>query len=84
MKKHDFATRVIHAGQSPDPSTGAIMTYVHRRIGHLPMAVHPLVPRGRASFRIQISAANTWDQIESLIRTLGELTDRFRLQSAAA
>ncbi len=30
MKKHDFATRVIHAGQSPDPSTGAIMTPIYQ------------------------------------------------------
>lgn len=28
-KKHDFATRVIHAGQSPDPSTGAVMTPIY-------------------------------------------------------
>ncbi len=28
-KQHDFATRVIHAGQSPDPSTGAIMTPIY-------------------------------------------------------
>jgi len=27
--KHDFATRVIHAGQSPDPSTGAIMPPIY-------------------------------------------------------
>ena len=29
-RKHDFATRVIHAGQSPDPSTGAIMTPIYQ------------------------------------------------------
>src|SRR5690349_10923961 len=30
MKKpHEFATRAIHAGQSPDPSTGAIMTPIY-------------------------------------------------------
>ena len=29
MKKHHLATRVIHAGQSPDPSTGAIMTPIY-------------------------------------------------------
>jgi cystathionine gamma-lyase len=30
MKKpHDIATRVIHAGQEPDPSTGAIMTPIY-------------------------------------------------------
>jgi cystathionine beta-lyase len=27
--KHDIATRVIHAGQQPDPSTGAIMTPIY-------------------------------------------------------
>ncbi len=29
MKKHKLATRVIHAGQKPDPSTGAIMTPIY-------------------------------------------------------
>jgi cystathionine gamma-lyase len=29
MKQHDLATRVIHAGQQPDPSTGAIMTPIY-------------------------------------------------------
>lgn len=28
-KKHGFATRTIHAGQSPDPSTGAIMPPIY-------------------------------------------------------
>ncbi len=29
-KRHDFATRTIHAGQEPDPSTGAIMTPIYQ------------------------------------------------------
>jgi cystathionine gamma-lyase len=29
MKKHHLATRVIHAGQSPDPTTGAVMTPIY-------------------------------------------------------
>src|SRR5437868_12223052 len=30
MKRHfEFATRAIHAGQQPDPSTGAIMTPIY-------------------------------------------------------
>lgn len=40
LPKHSFATRVIHAGQQPDPSTGAIMppiyatsTYVQKSPG---------------------------------------------------
>ena len=28
-KKHGFATRTIHAGQTPDPSTGAIMPPIY-------------------------------------------------------
>ncbi len=28
-KTHRFATRAIHAGQSPDPSTGAIMPPIY-------------------------------------------------------
>src|SRR5579872_3028429 len=27
--RHSFATRVIHAGQTPDPSTGAVMTPIY-------------------------------------------------------
>lgn len=27
--RHDFATRVIHAGQSPDPTTGAVMQPIY-------------------------------------------------------
>ncbi|HEX4201221.1 MAG TPA: PLP-dependent aspartate aminotransferase family protein [Chthoniobacterales bacterium] len=29
-KRHSFATRVIHAGQQPDPSTGAIMVPIYQ------------------------------------------------------
>jgi cystathionine gamma-lyase len=29
MSKHKLSTRVIHAGQQPDPSTGAIMTPIY-------------------------------------------------------
>src|ERR1700683_1541084 len=29
-KSHGFATRAIHAGQVPDPSTGAIMTPIYQ------------------------------------------------------
>jgi len=29
-RSHGFATRAIHAGQSPDPSTGAIMTPIYQ------------------------------------------------------
>src|SRR5438046_5816881 len=28
-RQHEFATRAIHAGQEPDPSTGAVMTPIY-------------------------------------------------------
>src|SRR5213082_1254087 len=28
-KQHEFATRAVHAGQQPDPTTGAIMTPIY-------------------------------------------------------
>ena len=30
MKTHRFGTLAIHAGQEPDPSTGAIMTPIYQ------------------------------------------------------
>jgi 8-amino-7-oxononanoate synthase len=47
------------------------------------IVVPPSVPTGQASFRLQITAANTSEQIENLITTLSDLADRFRLQTGA-
>src|SRR4051812_10790483 len=46
------------------------------------MAAYPLVPRDEVGFRLQVTAANTREQVEGLIAVLGELTDRFRFRSA--
>jgi 8-amino-7-oxononanoate synthase len=62
----------------------AVGAYLYHHGIYVTTAVPPLVPEGQASFRLQITAANTWEQIEQLVRTLGELSDRFRLQSAVA
>ena len=62
----------------------AVGAYLFHHGIYVTMAVPPLVPEGQASFRLQISAGNTWEQIEQLVSTLGELSDRFRLQSAVA
>src|SRR2546423_12231510 len=34
-KQHDIATRVIHAGQSPDPTTGAIMMPIYQTLTYV-------------------------------------------------
>jgi 8-amino-7-oxononanoate synthase len=44
------------------------------------MAVYPLVPRDEVGFRLQLTAANTDEQVEHLCDVLGELTERFKLQ----
>ena len=47
------------------------------------MAAYPLVPKNEVGFRIQVTAANDDAQIDQLITVLGELSRRFRLQTAA-
>jgi 8-amino-7-oxononanoate synthase len=47
------------------------------------MAVYPLVPREEVGFRLQITAANTDEQVDDLCAVLGELSERFKLQPAA-
>ncbi len=47
---------------------------------YVTMAAYPLVPKDEVGFRIQITAANTDDQIDQLIEVLGNLRDRFRLR----
>ncbi len=47
---------------------------------YVTLAAYPLVPREEVGFRIQITAANTDEQISLLITTLRELADRFQLR----
>ena len=48
------------------------------------MAVYPLVPRDEVGFRLQLTSANTDEQIDHLCEVLGELSKRFKLQRATA
>jgi 8-amino-7-oxononanoate synthase len=54
--------------------------YLFDRGIYVTMAAYPLVPKDEVGFRIQITAANTQDQIELLCDVLGELNERFQLQ----
>jgi 8-amino-7-oxononanoate synthase len=49
---------------------------------YVTLAAFPLVPRDEVGFRIQVTAANTWDDIELLLAVLEEATDRFGLAGA--
>jgi 8-amino-7-oxononanoate synthase len=48
------------------------------------IAVYPLVPRDQVGFRLQLTAANTDEQVDHLCEVLGELSQRFQLSSAPA
>jgi 8-amino-7-oxononanoate synthase len=42
------------------------------------MAVYPLVPRDEVGFRLQLTAANTDEQVDHLCAVLGEAAERFK------
>lgn len=46
------------------------------------MAAYPLVPTNEVGFRIQVTAANTDEEIEELISVLGSLHDHFLLEQS--
>jgi 8-amino-7-oxononanoate synthase len=54
--------------------------YLFDRGIYVTMAAYPLVPKDEVGFRVQVTAANTDEQIELLCEVLGELEERFDLQ----
>jgi 8-amino-7-oxononanoate synthase len=50
---------------------------------YVTLAAYPLVPRTQVGFRIQMTAANTDEEIDQLCDVLGELVQRFNMQPAA-
>ncbi|MEU6352289.1 aminotransferase class I/II-fold pyridoxal phosphate-dependent enzyme [Streptomyces sp. NPDC047072] len=48
---------------------------------YVTLAAHPLVPRDRVGFRVQITALNSDEDIDRLNRTLTALAARFRLRA---
>ena len=59
----------------------AVGTHLFERGIYATMAAYPLVPHSEVGFRLQVTAANTRDQVETLIAVLGELADRFQLRA---
>jgi 8-amino-7-oxononanoate synthase len=49
---------------------------------YVTMAAYPLVPKDEVGFRIQVTAANTTEEIDHLISVLGTLRDRFQLRQS--
>jgi 7-keto-8-aminopelargonate synthetase-like enzyme len=51
---------------------------------YVTLAAYPLVPRSEIGFRIQVTAANTDDEVDLLGITLRRLAGRFRLQDGSS
>ena len=54
--------------------------FLFERGVYVTMAAFPLVPRNEVGFRIQVTAANTDEEVEHLIDTLAALRENFDLQ----
>ena len=57
----------------------AVGRYLFDRGIYVTLAAYPLVPKEEVGFRIQVTAANTDDEIERLCTVLGEIDSRFDL-----
>jgi 8-amino-7-oxononanoate synthase len=51
---------------------------------YVTMAAYPLVPRNEVGFRLQLTSANTDEQVDHLCDVLGEVAERFKLQDSPA
>ncbi|MGW0121221.1 aminotransferase class I/II-fold pyridoxal phosphate-dependent enzyme [Streptomyces sp. NPDC003327] len=61
----------------------AVAAFLWEKGIYVTLASYPLVPRDRVGFRVQITAANTDEEIDQLCAALTELAARFTLRSAA-
>ena len=62
----------------------AVGRFLFERGVYVTLAAYPLVPRDEVGFRVQLTAANTVDEVDRLIAALEELVDRGELRSARA
>jgi 8-amino-7-oxononanoate synthase len=62
----------------------AVGRFLFERGIYVTLAAYPLVPRDEVGFRVQLTAANTVDEVDQLILALEELVDRGELRSASA
>ncbi len=60
----------------------AVGRFLFSRGIYVTLAAYPLVPRDQVGFRVQVTAANTDEEIDELNDTLGELAQRFPMRRA--
>ena len=57
--------------------------FLFERGVYVTLAAYPLVPKDEVGFRVQLTAANTVEEVDRLIDAVTELTDRGELRSAS-
>ena len=68
---------------NPD-DIGQVGRYLFDHGVYVTMAAYPLVPHDEVGFRIQVTAANTDEQVNQLIATLQGLAERFQMRDEPA
>jgi len=63
-----------------DEDIAEVGRFLFRHGIYVTLAAYPLVPRHEVGFRLQVTAANTDEEIEQLVETLGKLAASFELQ----
>ncbi|HEY7207247.1 MAG TPA: aminotransferase class I/II-fold pyridoxal phosphate-dependent enzyme [Gaiellaceae bacterium] len=62
----------------------AVGRFLFERGIYVTLAAYPLVPKDEVGFRIQVTAANTWAEVDQLVDVLGQLARAFDLQPSRA
>ncbi len=71
---------IIEVSLADNDEIDEVGRYLFERGIYLTMAAYPLVPKDEVGFRIQITAANTPEEIDHLNSVLATLRDRFQLR----
>ena len=76
-------TPIIELPLADERDIDLVCQFLWDRGIYVTLAAYPLVPRDQVGFRIQITAANTDEEIEQLIETLSALAGAVMLREAA-
>jgi len=71
---------IIEVPLSRAEDIDAVGRFLFDRGVYVTLAAYPLVPKSQVGFRVQLTAANSDEDIELLNQVLGELDERFALQ----
>ena len=71
---------IIEVPLSRADDIDAVGRFLFDRGIYVTLAAYPLVPKSQVGFRVQLTAANSDEDIELLNHVLGELDERFELQ----